>query len=128
MERIWVYARIPGCPQDTENQLAEMAQKAEQAGCQVVGRSLDVHHGWWRRPGLRKMIRHIRKGDVDRVYIDSIGSISHSNSHNIWFLKQMSRCQVKVQAMQYNIAFRARQHGYELSTWALQKGLDIPWD
>lgn len=128
MERVWVYARIPGYPRATEGHLAEMVQKAEEAGYQVVGKSLDVHRGWWRRPGLREMMHHIRKGEVDRVYIESIGSISHTDSHNIWFLKQLSRHQVKVQAMQYNIAFRARQHGYEIATWALQKGLDIPWD
>lgn len=48
------------------------ALQAHADGCTVVGSSTDEHGGWLLRPGYREMLRHIRKGEIDTVYIGEI--------------------------------------------------------
>lgn len=130
MERAWVYARIPFYKRETEKQLQRLMEKAQDNDCLVVGYSLDVHRGWIRRPGLWKMRRHIRRGEVDRLYIDSIGVISHRWCHLISFFKEMTDCGVIVQTSRYNLRYVAncRGIGHGIESRAIAKGLYIPWN
>lgn len=67
--RAWVYARIPGDYVGTMDSIKVCALQAHADGCTVVGSSTDEHGGWLLRPGYREMLRHIRKGEIDTVYL-----------------------------------------------------------
>ena len=67
--RVWLYARIPGDYVGTMDSIKVCALQAHADGCTVVGSSTDEHGGWLLRPGYREMLRHIRKGEIDTVYI-----------------------------------------------------------
>lgn len=67
--RAWLYARIPGDYVGTMDSIKVCALQAHADGCTVVGSSTDEHGGWLLRPGYREMLRHIRKGEIDTVYI-----------------------------------------------------------
>ena len=71
--RVWLYARIPGDYVGTMDSIKVCALQAHADGCTVVGSSTDEHGGWLLRPGYREMLRHIRKGEIDTVYICRIG-------------------------------------------------------
>lgn len=130
MERVWVYARIPFHPGATNQQLLCNIKKAEEFGYQVVGSSTDSTRGWLHRPGLKEMLRHVRSGEVDRIYIESMGTISHRWCHLIAFFKEMTDRSVQVQTAQYSLRYVAHIRGFGagIETRAIRKGKAIPWD
>ena len=67
--RAWVYARIPGDYDGTMNSYKICSMQALHDGCDIVGGSIDERGGWLLRPGYRDMLRQIKAGKVDRVYI-----------------------------------------------------------
>lgn len=83
--RVWLYARIPGDYVGTMDSIKVCALQAHADGCTVVGSSTDEHGGWLLRPGYREMLRHIRKGEIDTVYICRMRHISRSEGHLISF-------------------------------------------
>ena len=87
--RAWVYARIPGDYVGTMDSIKVCALQAHADGCTVVGSSTDEHGGWLLRPGYREMLRHIRKGEIDTVYICRMRHISRSEGHLISFFRQL---------------------------------------
>lgn len=101
--RVWLYARIPGDYVGTMDSIKVCALQAHADGCTVVGSSTDEHGGWLLRPGYREMLRHIRKGEIDTVYICRMRHISRSEGHLISFFRQLmaNTCpQTKEQKMQ----------------------------
>ena len=87
--RVWLYARIPGDYVGTMDSIKVCALQAHADGCTVVGSSTDEHGGWLLRPGYREMLRHIRKGEIDTVYICRMRHISRSEGHLISFFRQL---------------------------------------
>ena len=105
--RVWLYARIPGDYVGTMDSIKVCALQAHADGCTVVGSSTDEHGGWLLRPGYREMLRHIRKGEIDTVYICRMRHISRSEGHLFSFFRQLMKHGVKVVATEYNIEYRA---------------------
>lgn len=130
MERVWVYARIPYHPHATLQQRDRLLESAAEKGWRVVGSSMDVCHGWRHRPGLALLQKHIRKGEVDRVYIESMDAISGRQRHVIAFLREMMQYHIKVQTIAYQLAYKAQCYGFgeQIETRALRQGLEPPWD
>lgn len=87
--RVWLYARIPGDYVGTMDSIKVCALQAHADGCTVVGSSTDEHGGWLLRPGYREMLRHIRKGEIDTVYICRMRHISRSEGHLFSFFRQL---------------------------------------
>lgn len=100
--RAWVYARIPGDYVGTMDSIKVCALQAHADGCTVVGSSTDEHGGWLLRPGYREMLRHIRKGEIDTVYICRMRHISRSEGHLISFFRQLTSIFPKFSARKPN--------------------------
>ena len=83
--RAWVYARIPGDYDGTMNSYKVCSMQALHDGCDIVGGSIDERGGWLLRPGYRDMLRQIKAGKVDRVYICRMRQISGKERH-LYFL------------------------------------------
>lgn len=118
--RVWLYARIPGDYVGTMDSIKVCALQAHADGCTVVGSSTDEHGGWLLRPGYREMLRHIRKGEIDTVYICRMRHISRSEGHLFSFFRQLMKHRVKVVATEYNIEYRAANFklGRKIDTYA----------
>ena len=118
--RVWLYARIPGDYVGTMDSIKVCALQAHADGCTVVGSSTDEHGGWLLRPGYREMLRHIRKGEIDTVYICRMRHISRSEGHLFSFFRQLMKHGVKVVATEYNIEYRAANFklGRKIDTYA----------
>lgn len=118
--RVWLYARIPGDYVGTMDSIKVCALQAHADGCTVVGNSTDEHGGWLLRPGYREMLRHIRKGEIDTVYICRMRHISRSEGHLFSFFRQLMKHRVKVVATEYNIEYRAANFklGRKIDTYA----------
>lgn len=105
--RAWIYARIPGDYDGTMNSYKVCSMQALHDGCDIVGGSTDEHSGWLLRPGYREMLRHIRKDEIDTVYICRMRHISCSEGHLFSFFRQLMKHGTKVVATEYNIEYRA---------------------
>ena len=87
--RAWVYARIPGDYDGTMNSYKVCSMQALHDGCDIVGGSIDERGGWLLRPGYRDMLRQIKAGKVDRVYICRMRQISGKERHLYSFFKRL---------------------------------------
>lgn len=105
--RVWLYARIPGDYAGTMNSIQVCAFQAEADGCTVVGSSTDEHRGWLLRPGYKEMMRHVRKDEIDAIYICRMRQISRHERQLFSFFRQLMKHGVKVVATEYDIECRA---------------------
>lgn len=87
--RAWVYARIPGDYDGTMNSYKVCSMQALHDGCDIVGGSIDERGGWLLRPGYRDMLRQIKAGKVDRVYICRMRQVSGKERHLYSFFKRL---------------------------------------
>ena len=104
---VWVYARIPGDYVGTMNSIRVCTLQAQADGCDVIGSSTDTHRGWLLRPGYKAMMRHVRKGEIDSIYICRMRQISSSERHLMSFFRQLMKHGVKIFSTEYNIEYRA---------------------
>ena len=88
--RAWVYARIPGDYDGTMNSYKVCSMQALHDGCDIVGGSIDERGGWLLRPGYRDMLRQIKGGKVDRVYICRMRQVSGKERHLYSFFKRLT--------------------------------------
>ena len=104
--RAWVYARIPGDYDGTMNSYKVCSMQALHDGCDIVGGSIDDRGGWLLRPGYRDMLRQIKAGKVDRVYICRMRQVSGKERHLYSFFKRLMQHGVQVTAMEYSLRDR----------------------
>lgn len=79
-KRVWLYARIPGNDGETLRCIRECAAKAEQDNCKIVGTSADERYGWLLRPGYREMMRQVKAGEIDCLYLTVCARSAARNS------------------------------------------------
>lgn len=127
--RAWVYARIPGDYVGTMDSIKVCALQAHADGCTVVGSSTDEHGGWLLRPGYREMLRHIRKGEIDTVYICRMRQVSGKERHLYSFFKRLMQRGVQVTATEYSLRDRVNMFrlARRVERYATRKGLQLPW-
>ena len=115
--RAWVYARIPGDYDGTMNSYKVCSMQALHDGCDIVGGSIDERGGWLLRPGYRDMLRQIKAGKVDRVYICRMRQVS-GKEHG-----------VQVMATEYSLRDRVNMFrlARRVERYATRKGLQLPW-
>ena len=104
--RAWVYARIPGDYDGTMNSYKVCSMQALHDGCDIVGGSIDERGGWLLRPGYRDMLRQIKAGKVDRVYICRMRQVSGKERHLYSFFKRLMQHGVQVTAIEYSLRDR----------------------
>ena len=127
--RAWVYARIPGDYDGTMNSYKVCSMQALHDGCDIVGGSIDERGGWLLRPGYREMMRQVKAGKIDCIYIYRMRQISGKEQHLYRFFQQVMQHGVKVVTLEYSL--RDRLHEYRLEmrieNYAARHKLPLPW-
>lgn len=127
--RAWVYARIPGDYDGTMNSYKVSSMQALHDGCDIVGGSIDERGGWLLRPGYRDMLRQIKAGKVDRVYICRMRQVSGKERHLYSFFKRLMQHGVQVTAMEYSLRDRVNMFrlARRVERYATRKRRQLPW-
>ena len=125
----WVYARIPGDYDGTMNSYKVCSMQALHDGCDIVGGSIDERGGWLLRPGYRDMLRQIKAGKVDRVYICRMRQVSGKERHLYSFFKRLMQHGVQVTAMEYSLRDRVNMFrlARRVERYATRKRRQLPW-
>lgn len=125
--RAWVYARIPGDYDGTMNSYKVCSMQALHDGCDIVGGSIDERGGWLLRPGYRDMLRQIKAGKVDRVYICRMRQISGKERHLYSFFKRLMQHGVQVTATEYSLRDRVKMYEQRLpiEEWKAKKQAEL---
>ena len=123
--RAWVYARIPGDYDGTMNSYKVCSMQALHDGCDIVGGSIDERGGWLLRPGYRDMLRQIKAGKVDRVYICRMRQVSGKERHLYSFFKRLMQHGVQVMGGVLCLWHSTSKHGNVISHRPLVRGIPL---
>lgn len=128
-KRVWLYARIPGNDGETLRCIRECAAKAQQDNCKIVGTSTDERYGWLLRPGYREMMRQVKAGEIDCIYIYRMRQISGKEQHLFHFFQQVMQHSVKVVTLEYSLRDRLHEYRLEMKieNYAARHKLPFPW-
>ena len=99
--RAWVYARIPGDCAATRASYDACCRQAGDDGCTVVGGSIDYKGHGPLRDGYQSMLRSIKDGKVDCVYVCRMRQISGKERYLYAFFKCAMKHHVKVRTLEY---------------------------
>ena len=127
--RAWVYARIPGDYDGTMNSFKVCSMQALRDGCDIVGGSTDEHGGWLLRPGYREMMRQVKAGKIDCIYIYRMRQISGKEQPLYRFFQQVMQHGVKVVTLEYSLRDRLHEYRLEMKieNYAARHKLPFPW-
>ena len=127
--RAWVYARIPGDYDGTMNSYKVCSMQALHDGCDIVGGSIDERGGWLLRPGYREMMRQVKAGEIDCIYIYRMRQISGKEQHLYRFFQQVMQHGVKVVTLEYSLRDRLHEYRLEMKieNYAARHKLPFPW-
>lgn len=118
------------CEEDkTRIEYKVCSMQALHDGCDIVGGSIDERGGWLLRPGYRDMLRQIKAGTVDRVYICRMRQVSGKERHLYSFFKRLMQHGVQVTATEYSLRDRVNMFrlARRIERYATRKGLQLPW-
>ena len=127
--RAWVYARIPGDCAATRASYDACCRQAGDDGCTVVGGSIDYKGNGPLRDGYQSMLRSIRDGKVNCVYVSRMRQISGKERHLYSFFKRLMQHGVQVTATEYSLRDRVNMFrlARRVERYATRKGLQLPW-
>ena len=127
--RAWVYARIPGDCAATRASYDACCRQAGDDGCTVVGGSTDYKGHGPLRDGYQSMLRSIRDGKVNCVYVCRMRQISGKERHLYSFFKRLMQRGVQVTATEYSLRDRVNMFrlARRIERYATRKGLQLPW-
>ena len=108
--RAWVYARIPGDCAATRASYDACCRQAGDNGCTVVGGSIDYKGHGPLRDGYQCMLRSIRDGKVNCVYVCRMRQISGKERYLYAFFKFAMKHYVKVRTLEYSLPDRLQQY------------------
>ena len=111
------------------NRYKVCSMQALHDGCDIVGGSIDERGGWLLRPGYRDMLRQIKAGKVDRVYICRMRQVSGKERHLYSFFKRLMQHSVQVTAMEYSLRDRVNMFrlARRVERYATRKRRQLPW-
>ena len=129
LPRAWVYARIPGECAATRANYDACCRQAGDDGCTVVGGSIDYKGHGPLRDGYQSILRRIRDGKVNCVYVCRMRQISGKERHLYSFFKRLMQHGVQVTAMEYSLRDRVNMFrlARRVERYATRKGLQLPW-
>lgn len=129
LPRAWVYARIPGDCAATRASYDACCRQAGDDGCTVVGGSIDYKGHGPLRDGYQSMLRSIRDGKVNCVYVCRMRQISGKERHLHSFFKRLMQHGVQVTATEYSLRDRVNMFrlARRVERYATRKGLRLPW-
>lgn len=129
LPRAWVYARIPGDCAAIRASYDACCRQAGDDGCTVVGGSIDYKGHGPLRDGYQSMLRSIRDGKVNCVYVCRMRQISGKERHLYSFFKRLMQRGVQVTATEYSLRDRVNMFrlARRIERYATRKGLQLPW-
>ena len=129
LPRAWVYARIPGDCAATRASYDTCCRQAGDDGCMVVGGSIDYKGHGPLRDGYQNMLRSIRDGKINCVYVCRMRQISGKERHLYSFFKRLMQRGVQVTATEYSLRDRVNMFrlAHRVERYATRKGLQLPW-
>ena len=129
LPRAWVYARIPGDCAATRASYDTCCRQAGDDGCMVVGGSIDYKGHGPLRDGYQSMLRSIRDGKVNCVYVSRMRQISGKEQHLYRFFQQVMQHGVKVVTLEYSLRDRLHEYrlGMKIENYAARHKLPFPW-
>ena len=93
------------------------------------GGSIDERGGWLLRPGYREMMRQVKAGEIDCIYIYRMRQISGKEQHLFRFFQQVMRHGIKVVTLEYSLRDRLHEYrlGMKIENYAARHKLSFPW-
>ena len=111
--RAWIYLRCQTEEQAIRQKL-EMLTAAQNQGYDTLGIGMDIGRAnrFW-RPAFRRLIRQIRKENIDIVLVPRLSAIDTRQRKLVRFLRLVQKHQVVVQTVERNLADDLCRHGLD---------------
>ena len=110
--RAWLYARGDSGRPALQDRLDELSRAARMQGYEVVGQSSDV---WHRinlcRPGRDLLLREVRKGKVDDIFITRLSQLSRKARRLRRILRLLHRKRVRLHTKESDLRYDLYRHG-----------------
>lgn len=112
--RAWAYARESKATPALPQQLADLCAAARLAGYCLVGQSCDTtRRSMIRRPGRRSLLRAVRTGQVDDVFVTRLSQFSSKRSQLRRILALFQRKGVCVHTTEIDLRYDLYRHGLD---------------
>ena len=111
--RAWVYARGTAGSPVLQEQIEELCEAALRAGCVLVGQSSDGRRFSLRRPGRAALLRAVRKGRVDDVFVTRLSQLSRKTGRLRRILRLLHRKRVRLHTTESDLRYDLYLHGLD---------------
>ena len=112
--RAWAYARGIGGSPALHDRFDALRQSALREGYEIVGQSSDARQRFavW-HPGRAALLRAVRKGLVDDVFVTRLSQFSRKRSRLRRILVQLQRKGVCVHTTEIDLRYDLYRHGLD---------------
>lgn len=112
--RAWAYARESKATPALPQQLADLCAAARLEGYCMVGQSCDsTRRSMIRRPGRRALLRAVRNGQVDDVFVTRLSQLSSKRSQLRRILALFQRKNVRIHTTEIDLRYDLYRHGLD---------------
>lgn len=112
--RAWVYARGDSGSPVLQDRLDELGRIAQMQGYEIVGQSSDARHRLLPRyPGRAGLLRAVRRGQVDDVFITRLSQLSHKACCLRRILRLLRRKRVHLHTTESDLRYDLYRHGLD---------------
>lgn len=112
--RAWAYAREAKDTAALPQQLADLCAAARLAGYCLVGQSCDTtRRSMIRRPGRRALLRAVRNGQIDDVFVTRLSQLSSKRSRLRRILALFQRKGVRIHTTEIDLRYDLYRHNLE---------------
>ena len=112
--RAWAYARGIGGSPALHERFDALRQSALREGYEIVGQSSDARQRFAvRHPGRAALLRAVRKGLVDDVFVTRLSQFSRKRSRLRRILVQLQRKGVCVHTTEIDLRYDLYRHGLD---------------
>ena len=112
--RAWLYARGDSTSPALQDRLDELGQAARMQGYEIVGQSSDARHRInLCRPGRDLLLREVRKGKVDDIFITRLSQLSRKVCRLRRILRLLHRKRVRLHTTESDLRYDLYLHGLD---------------
>ena len=110
--RAWVYARGDSGSPVLQDRLDELGRIAQMQGYEIVGQSSDARHRLLpRHPGRAGLLRAVRRGQVDDVFVTRLSQLSRKAGR--LRLRLLHRKRVRLHTTESDLRYDLYRHGLD---------------
>ena len=112
--RAWVYARGDSGSPVLQDRLDELGRIAQMQGYEIVGQSSDARHRLLlRHPGRAGLLRAVRRGQVDDVFVTRLSQLSRKAGRLRCILRLLHRKRVRLHTTESDLRYDLYRHGLD---------------